>query len=201
MLKQSQSNYVRDCEDCTLNGLFAFKGVGGVGVGRSGPECRWWRGRRAHPAASRAQVRMEGCGGEWFGVPVPRLFLFVGALHPIRRQCTSSVRVHRHVTGAVPPCLWRLWRLSGLRGSSVLELSSAWVVFRAWGVFCLGVFRLLGLGCLLLGSLWRLMLWFLRNVARNSPTCISNVEIAPLELQRFGVLHKVRVSELRASFG
>ena len=42
-----------------------------------------------------------------------------------------------------------------------------------------------GLGCLLLGSLWRLMLWFLRNVARNSPTCISNVEIAPLELQRF----------------
>ena len=82
--------------------LFAFKGVGGVGVGRSGPECRWWRGRRAHPAASRAQVRMEGCGGEWFGVPVPRLFLFVGALHPIRRQCTSSVRVHRHVTGAPP---------------------------------------------------------------------------------------------------
>ena len=90
---------------------------------------------------------MEGCGGEWFGVPVPRLFLFVGALHPIRRQCTSSVRVHRHVTGAVPPCLWRLWRLSGLRGSSVLELSSglgvssAWgsSVCWAWGVFCLGL--------------------------------------------------------------
>ena len=119
-------------------------------MGGSGPECRWWCGRRAHPAASRAQVRMEGCGGEWFGVPVPRLFLFVGALHPIRRQCTSSVRVHRHVTGAVPPCLWRLWRLSGLRGSSVLELSSAWGVFRAWGVFCLD--------CLLLGlsSAWGL---------------------------------------------
>ena len=115
-----------------LMGLFAFKDVGGVGVGRSGPECRWWRGRRAHPAASRAQVRMEGCGGEWFGVPVPRLFLFVGALHPIRRQCTSSVRVHRHVTGAVPPCLWRLWRLSGLRGSSVLELSSGLGVSSAW---------------------------------------------------------------------
>ena len=143
---------------------------------------------------------MEGGGGEWFGVSVPRLFLCVGAVHPIRRQCTSSVRVHRHVTGAVPPCLWRLWRLSGLRGSSVLELSFAWVVFWAWGVFCLGVFRLLGLGCLLFGSLWRLMLWFLRNVARNSPTCISNVEIAPLELQRFGALHKVRVPELRASF-
>ena len=45
---------------------------------------------------------MEGCGGEWFGVPVPRLFLCVGALHPIRRQCTSSVRVYRHVTGAAP---------------------------------------------------------------------------------------------------
>ena len=26
-----------------------------------------------------------------------------------------------------------------MRGSSVLELSSAWVVFRAWGVFCLGL--------------------------------------------------------------
>ena len=132
-------------------------------MGRSGLECRWRRGRRAHPAASRAQVRMEGCGGEWFGVPVPRLFLFVGALHPIRRQCTSSVRVHRHVTGAVPPCLWRL---SGLRGPSGLELSSAWAVFRV-------------------GSLWRLMLWFLKNVARNSPTCISNVEITSLEFCGF----------------
>ena len=82
---------------------------------------------------------MEGCGGEWFGVPVPRLFLFVGALHPIRRQCTSSVRVQCPLSGAVPPCLW--W-LSGLWGSSGLELSSA------WGVFCLG--------CLLLGvsSAW-----------------------------------------------
>ena len=106
---------------------------------------------------------MEGCGGEWFGVPVPRLFLCVGALHPIRRQCTSSVRVHRHVTGTAPPCLWRL---SGLRGPSGLELSSAWAVFRV-------------------GSLWRLMLWFLRNVARNSPTCISNVEITSLEFCGF----------------
>ena len=106
---------------------------------------------------------MEGCGGEWFGVPVPRLFLFVGALHPIRRQCTSSVRVHRHVTGAAPPCLWRL---SGLWGSSGLELSSAWTVFRV-------------------GSLRRLMLWFLKNVARNSPTCISNIEIASLEFCGF----------------
>ena len=123
-------------------------------MGRSGPECRWrrgWRGRRAHPAASRAQLRMEGCGGEWFGVPVPRLFLFVGAVHPIRRQCTSSVRVQRP---------------------------------RACGG-CRGCGGLLGLSCLLLGSLWRLMLWFLRNVARNSPTCISNVEITSLEFCGF----------------
>ena len=115
---------------------------------------------------------MEGCGGEWFGVPVPRLFLYVGALHPIRRQCTSSVRVHRPITGAVPligcsaPVLVAVVAAVGVVGSSGLELSSAWVVFR-------------------LGSLWHLMLWFLRNVARNSPTCISNIEIAPLELQRF----------------
>ena len=101
---------------------------------------------------------MEGCGGEWFGGPVPRLFLYVGALHPIRRQCTSSVRVQRHITGApphngcsapyrvqcpisgaVPPCLWRLWRLSGLWGSSGLALSSAWGT--SWclcGVSCCG---------------------------------------------------------------
>ena len=216
-----------------VNGLFACKGVGGVGVGRSGPECRWRRGRRgrrAHPAASRAQVRMEGCGGEWLGVPVPRFFLCVGALHPIRRQCTSSVRVHRHVTGAPPrngcnapvlvaavncaPKLGRVWwwplcgfslglipvfcggllclsclplgLCSGLGGlpSAGLGLSSAW-----GPVWCL---------C---GPLWHLMLWFLKNVARNSPTCISNIEIASLELQRFGVLQKVRAPELRASFG
>ena len=33
--------------------------------------------------------------------------------------------------------------------------------------------------------LWRLMLWFLRNVARNSPTCISNIEITSLEFCGF----------------
>ena len=159
-------------------------------MGRSGPECRWRRGprgRRARPATCRAQLRMEGCGGEWFGVPVPRLFLCVGALHPIRRQCTSSVRVHRHVTGAPPrngcsaPVLVAVVAAVGVAGSSGLELS-AWVVFRV-------------------GSLWCLMLWFLRNVARNSPTCISNIEITSLELQRFWALHKVRAPELRASFG
>ena len=128
---------------------------------------------------------MEGCGGEWFGVPVPRLFLYVGALHPIRRQCTSSDRVHRHVTGAPPhngcsapyrvQCPCASGSCGGCRGCGgllglsclLLGLSSAWAVFR-------------------LGSLWRLMLWFLRNVARNSPTCISNIEITSLELQRFG---------------
>ena len=119
-------------------------------------------------------------------MPVPRLFLCVGALHPIRRQCTSSVRVQRPISGApprngcsapyrvqrpisgaVPPCLWRL---SGLWGSSGLGLSSA------WAVFCLGHFVV---------PLWHLMLWFLRNVARNSPTCISNIEIASLEFCGF----------------
>ena len=56
---------------------------------------------------------------------------------------------------------------------------------------CRGCGGLLGLSCLpglghFVGSLWCLILWFLRNVARNSPTCISNIEIASLELQRFG---------------
>ena len=130
---------------------------------------------------------MEGCGGEWFGVPVPRLFLYVGALHPIRRQCTSSVRVQRHVTGAAPhngcsaPVLVAVVAAVGVVG-----------VFWACVVFCLGHFVV---------PLWRLMLWFLRNVACNSPTRISNVEIAPLELQRFRALQKVRVPELHASFG
>ena len=145
-------------------------------MGRSGPECRWWRGRRAHPAASRAQLRMEGCGGEWFGVPVPHLFLCVGAVHPNCRHYTPSVRVHRHVTGAAPrngcSAPYQVQRpracggCRGCGGSSGLELSSAWTVFRV-------------------GSLRRLMLWFLRNVARNSPTCISNVEITSLEFCGF----------------
>ena len=47
----------------------------------------------------------------------------------------------------MPPCLWRSWRLSGLRGSSVLGLSSGLGVSSAWGssvcwawvVFCLGL--------------------------------------------------------------
>ena len=172
-------------------------------MGRSGPECRWWRGRRARPATSRAQLRMEGCGGEWFGVPVPRLFLYVGALHPIRRQCTSSVRVHRHITGAPPhngcSAPYRVHRpISGAvphNGCSAPVLVAAVGVvgvFWACVVFCLGHFVV---------PLWRLMLWFLRNVACNSPTCISDVEIAPLELQRFRALQKVRVPELHASFG
>ena len=40
-------------------------------------------------------------GSRWV-LSVPRLFLCVGALHPNCRQCTSSVRVRRRVTGAVP---------------------------------------------------------------------------------------------------
>ena len=121
---------------------------------------------------------MEGCGGEWFGVPVPRLFLCVGAVHPNCRQCTSSVRVHRHVTGA-PPHI-------GCSAPDRVQCP------RACGscVGCRGCGRLLGLSCLpglghFVGSLWCLMLWFLRNVARNSPTCISNIEITSLEFCGF----------------
>ena len=47
-------------------------------------------------------VRVAGCDGEWFGVPVPRLFWCGGALHPICRQCTSSVRVQRPLSGVAP---------------------------------------------------------------------------------------------------
>ena len=52
---------------------------------------------------------------------------------PPHNGCTAPYRVQCPISGAVPPCLWRLWRLSGLRGSSGLGLSSAWVVF------CLGL--------------------------------------------------------------
>ena len=121
-------------------------------MGRSGSECRWRRGRRgrrgrrAHPAASRAQLRMEGCGGEWFGVPVPRLCLFVGALHPNCRHYTSSVRVHRHVTGAPPR-----------NGCSAPYRVQCHCASGSCGG-CRGCGGLLGLSCLLLGlsSAWGL---------------------------------------------
>ncbi len=74
-------------------------------------------------------------GSRWV-LSVPRLFLCVGALHPIRRHYTPSVRVRRHVTGAVPPCLWRL---SGMWASSELGVSSAWDT--SWclcGISCCG---------------------------------------------------------------
>ena len=58
-------------------------------------QCQW--GTMNPPDAPGLVV----AGSRWV-LSVPRLFLCVGALHPIRRQCTSSVRVHRHVTGAVP---------------------------------------------------------------------------------------------------
>ena len=92
---------------------------------------------------------------------------------PPRNGCTAPYRVKRpHACGGCRGCgRLLLGRLllelsSGLGLSSGLQLSSAWAVFR-------------------LGSLWRLMLWFLRNVARNSPTCISNIEITPLEFCGF----------------
>ena len=79
---------------------------------------------------------MEGCGSEWFGVPVPRLFLYVGALHPIRRQCTSSVRVHRHVTGALSrngcSAPYRVQRPVLVAVVGIVGVAG---VFWAWGVF------------------------------------------------------------------
>ena len=72
--------------------------------------------------------------------------------------------MQRHVTGAVP--------LIGCSAPVLVAVVGVVGVFWAWVVFRLG-------------SLWHLMLWFLRNVARNSPTCISNIEIASLEFCGF----------------
>ena len=91
---------------------------------------------------------------------------------PLLFGCSAPYRVHRHVTGAVP--------LIGC--SAPYRVQRPCASGSCGGRGCGG---LLGLSCLLLGSLWCLMLWFLRNVARNSPTCISNIEIASLELQCF----------------
>ncbi len=104
-----------------LSGSSHLRGVGRcpewAGVG---PECRWWRGAYIPPAASRAWNC--ACGGVAVSGSVCQFRVCCSCLlgRPIRRQCTSSVRVHRHVTGAPPrnecsaPCLWRL---SGLQGS------------------------------------------------------------------------------------
>ena len=144
-------------------GRSAGGGVGGVPVlPPVGPSCAW-----------------RGAAGSGWVVSVPRLFLFVGVLHPIRRQCTSSVRVHRPISGAAPH--------NGCSAPYQVQRP------RACGGCgdCRGCGGLLGLGCLLLGlssawgTSWCLMLWFLKNVARNSPTCISNIEITPLEFCGF----------------
>ena len=101
---------------------------------------------------------------------------------PPRNGCTAPYRVHR-------PCACGGCRGCGgllCLGCLLLELSSAWAVFRV-------------------GSLWRLMLWFLRNVARNSPTCISNIEITSLEFcgfldtyEKLGYPNYVRVLVIEA---
>ena len=63
-----------------------------------------------------------------------------------------------------------------------LELSSAWGP--VW--FLCGALRCGALRC---GAfempLWRPVLWFLRNVARNSLACISNIEITSLKFCGF----------------
>ena len=83
---------------------------------------------------------------------------------PPRNGCTAPYRVQRPITGAVP--------LIGCSAPVLVAAVGVAGVFCAWVVFRLG-------------SMWRLMLWFLRNVARNSPTCISNIEITPLEFCGF----------------
>ena len=60
---------------------------------------------------------------------IPRLFLWLDALHPIRRQCTPSDRVYRPVTGAAafallfrPGCFvlpWAAARPRAVRAASV----------------------------------------------------------------------------------
>ena len=97
------------------------------------------------------------------------MHLFCSGAAP-RNGCTAPYRVQCHVTGAAPHI-----------GCSAPVLLAVVVagdvgVFWAWAVFCLGHFVV---------PLWCLMLWFLRNVARNSPTCISNVEITSLEFCGF----------------
>ena len=73
-------------------------------------------------------------GSGWV-LSVPRLFLCVGVLHPNCRQCTSSVRVQRHIRGAPPR--------NGCSTPVLVAVVGVVGVFWAWAVFCLG--------CLLLG--------------------------------------------------
>ena len=90
---------------------------------------------------------------------------------PLLFGCSASYWVQCLLLGAVPligcsaPVLVAVVAAVGVVG-----------VFWALAVFCLGHFVV---------PLWYLMLWFLRNVARNSPACISNVEITSLEFCGF----------------
>ena len=160
-------------------GRSAGGGVGGVPIlPPVGSRCAW---RGVAVSGSVCQFRVCSC-------VLGRYTRSVGNA-PLLFGCTATERVHRYVTAAVPPCLW--W-LSGLWGSSGLGLSSAWAVFWASVVFRLG-------------SLRRLMLWFLKNVARNSPTCISNIEITSLEFcgfldtyEKLGYPNYVRVLVIEA---
>ena len=155
-------------------GRGAGGGVGGVPVlPPVGPRCAW---RGAAVSGSVGQFRVCSC-------MLGHCTRSVGNA-PLLFGCSAPYRVQRHITGAVPHI--------GCSAPVLVAAVGVVGVFWACVVFCLGHFVV---------PLWRLMLWFLRNVACNSPTRISNVEIAPLELQRFRALQKVRVPELHASFG
>ena len=69
----------------TRSGFFACSGTVWVEGATKPPNAR--------PVSAWRPVLGLVVAGEWLGLPVPRLFLCVGALHPIRRQCTSSERV------------------------------------------------------------------------------------------------------------
>ena len=155
-------------------GRGAGGGVGGVPVlPPVGPSCAW---RGAAVSGSVGQFRVCSC-------MLGHCTRSVGNA-PLLFGCTATYRVQRPISGAAPH--------NGCSAPVLVAVVAAVGVFWACVVFCLGHFVV---------PLWRLMLWFLRNVACNSPTRISNVEIAPLELQRFRTLQKVRVPELHASFG
>ena len=127
-------------------GRSAGGGVGGVGgvpiLPPVGPRCAW---RGVAVGGSVCQFRVCSC-------LLGHCTRSVGNA-PLLFGCTAPYRVQRpHACGGceLRPETWTrlmvavMRLLVGpdpgiLRGSSVLELSSAWVVFRAWGVFCLGL--------------------------------------------------------------
>ena len=120
-------------------GRSAGGGVGGVPILLPvGPSCAW-RGAAVVSAVPTSWVS-PSCA--WRGVAGSGSVCQFRVCSCVLGRCTRSVgnapfligcsapyRVQRHVTGTVPPCLWRL---PGMWASSDLELSSAWGT--SWGL-------------------------------------------------------------------